>query len=525
MDLYQLGLRPLGYTKGGQPIWPIAGGDNTTDQQTADRRLDELLGEMRKANRLLEDELARPQDGGRKAAALESQRAIADTATAVDDDKATAADKARLTEERNALLEQRIEAMERSMAQHAPSKARAIVAGGQRSAITSRVKPGAWIKAHPVMDATWTDYQAGEFLTALQDVKNMGDGFDPEVHARGKAKLQELGLDWYGLPELSRAGFHLVGEDGKATLGATGATGGYTLPNNLVDTVVKAPTQKAVYQTLVRVVNGVAVRGVDQPYRTGLPARMTFQDWGTTKENVDEGYGTYSAVLGTIARIMDIGKQYARFSAGAAEQDVIDELTRAAILGENYYMVAGAGTGDVGSGDPTTGFYTALIGSFFVTAHSAVATTLAGSAATAFAVAFGALAGRSREAEAIITDATTFWTIIAQGTDEAGFWSSPTGGPTGFTKTASGGIAYWGVPIYYDANFNTNSANTKRAVAGEWSQLKLYRGMEFRIDSSDVAGDRWDKNLIGFRGEEEIGFNARTAVALGALQLITGVIA
>ena len=48
--------------------------------------------------------------------------------------------------------------------------------------------------------------------------------------------------------------------------------------------------------------------------------------------------------------------------------------------------------------------------------------------------------------------------------------------------------------------------------------------MEFRIDSSDVAGTRWDTNLIGFRGEEEIGFNAYPAVFVGAMELITSVI-
>jgi len=70
------------------------------------------------------------------------------------------------------------------------------------------------------------------------------------------------------------------------------------------------------------------VRGVDQPYRTGAPTRMTAQDWGVTKENVDEAYGSYTATLTTFARIYDQGKQYVRFSAGAAEVDVIDELTK-----------------------------------------------------------------------------------------------------------------------------------------------------------------------------------------------------
>jgi HK97 family phage major capsid protein len=252
---------------------------------------------------------------------------------------------------------------------------------------------------------------------------------------------------------------------------------------------------------------------------------MQFQDWGSTKENVDEAYGSYTATLGTMARIYDIGKQYARFSAGSAEQDVIDELTRAAILGENYYVIAGAGTGSVGSGDPTVGVYTALNAVFgaYTTPHSAAAGTVAGSAAAGLAAAFSALAGRSRTPSAAVMDAVTYWTLFSQGSDNAGFWMSELLG-AGFQVGPDNALRWRGVPLYYDANFNTNTGTTKAAIVGDWKTLKLYRGMEFRIDTTDVAGDRWDKNLIGFRGEEEIGINAYTAVFVGAFQLVTGLI-
>ena len=36
---------------------------------------------------------------------------------------------------------------------------------------------------------------------------------------------------------------------------------------------------------------------------------------------------------------------------------------------------------------------------------------------------------------------------------------------------------------------------------------------------TDIAGDRWDKNLIGYRGEVEFGVNADTAVQVGGFQL------
>lgn len=516
------GIKPIGYRKNGQPIWPMGGGDANADFEST---MQELLGEMRKANKITEGEAAKPEDGGRAAAAQDGKKAIAASLGANDETKELETMKA----DRLARLEGHVEAMARMQRDMGVSASKARIAasdpGGRPK---SRLNSDAWVKAHPYMAANWSDYQAGEFLTGLQDVKNIGDGLDVDTVMRGKAKLTELGV-WHGTLPSVQGGYHFVDGEGKATLGTTNATGGFVLPNNLVDTVVKPATQKAVYQTLIRIINGVAVRGVDQPYRLNRPARATFQDWGTTKENVNETYGSYSAVLGTLARIMDISKQYARFSAGAAEQDVLDELTRAMILGENYYILAGAGTGSVGSGDPTYGVYTALAAASafngYTTAFSPVATTLAGSAAAGFATALGALAVRSREASAIVVDAVTFWAIIAQGTDTAGFWQSPTGGPTGFTKTASGGIAYWNVPLYYDANLNDNTGTTKRAIVGEWDALKMYRGMEFRIDSSDVAGTRWDQNLIGFRAEEEIGLHAGTAVNTGAFQLITGIIA
>ncbi len=380
------------------------------------------------------------------------------------------------------------------------------------------------IQPHPALKAAFREYQAGELMSAFTDKLYGMHNADFAMAARGKATLDDLGLVWAELPPES-----------KATLGATGATGGYVLPNNLVDTLVKPATQRAVLQTLVTVRNGVAVRGVDQPYRTGAPTRMTFQDWGATKENVNEAYGSYTANLGTLARVYDISKQYARFSAGSAEQDVIDELGKAAILGENYYMIAGAGTGSTGTGDPTEGIYTAIVAASPALGYSktptttASSSTLLGSFANILTQVQGQLAGRNREAQAYICDQTTYFTAAGQGSDAAGFWNAAENGPTqfgtipGFGRTPSGGLTYWGVPVYYDTNLGTN-ATTKIVIGGEFSALKLYRGMEFRIDTSDQAGTRWDQNLIGFRGEEEIGFNALTAVNTGALQMYTSVI-
>ncbi len=502
------------------------------NEENLEKAVEELTAKLGKIASRVDDS---SDDGGRKAAGTDGLAAVARQLTEINE-KIEAREQAKASKTEQSRIDEIVnDAVKAALkGNRAPSAVETIGQGKALTASQSRMLQMSEISASPVLKAIFRDYRAGELLLGMQDRKGIGpSGTDFELVARGKAALEDLGVIHAGPSD--KASTYVESSSGdesdpsggwaKATTGTSGSTGGYVLPNNLVDTLVKPATQQAVYQNLVTVRNGVNVRGVDQPYRLGAPARMTFQDWNTSKENVNETYGSYTANLGTLARVMDITKQYARFSAGAAEADVIDELTRAAILGENYYIVAGAGTGSVGSGDPTTGVYTALNASgiaAYKTAFSPVATTLAGSAASGFAIALGALAARSRQATAIVVDATTYWTIVAQGTDTAGFWVAPEVGPTGFTRTASGSISFWGVPIYWDSNLAANST-TKIALIAQWDVLKLYRGMEFRIDVSDTAGTRFDYNLIGFRGEEEIGFDARTALGVGALQLVTSI--
>jgi hypothetical protein len=62
------------------------------------------------------------------------------------------------------------------------------------------------------------------------------------------------------------------------------------------------------------------------------------------------------------------------------------------------------------------------------------------------------------------------------------------------------------------------------AIVGEFSAAALYIGDDYRVDVSSEAGHRWDRNLTGFRAEEEIAFNADASVLAGPFQGITGLI-
>jgi len=59
----------------------------------------------------------------------------------------------------------------------------------------------------------------------------------------------------------------------------------------------------------------------------------------------------------------------------------------------------------------------------------------------------------------------------------------------------------------------------------DFNSFKFYRGDgSLGSTASDVAGTRFDQNLVGFRGEQEIGFNASAGVSVGAAQWLSAVV-
>ncbi len=325
----------------------------------------------------------------------------------------------------------------------------------------------------------------------------------PEYHAEGKALLDEMGVNFEEPPSYA-----------KATLGTTGATGGNVVPPNVLEGVIEIATALNPYRNLLTVVDAGFVPGVDVPVEGLAPVRATVQAYGATKTNIDFTVSKYTATMYTIAAIYDVGNQLLRNSRGAAEKLVRDRLSRAMALGEAYYILQGSG-----SSEPT-GILTAIgTSGLFVSSFSPSATTLAGSVATAIATATGALAARARQPDGVVVNASDFWIMAAQGTDTAGFFLSPAAGPSAINPTI-GRMSIWGLPVYADINMPTDNL-----VVGEWRSASLYTGQTYRVDVSDQAGTRWDTNETGFRGEEEIGFNATAYVVAGMFQRITNLLA
>lgn len=327
---------------------------------------------------------------------------------------------------------------------------------------------------------------------------------DYEVQQAAKAQLQAMGAV-YGTPTSK-------GIPGKATLGTTDAAGGYIIPNNVVAALIEHGRQNNPWRQLLTVVNGVRGSGVDVPVEGLAPTRASIIGWGDTKTNIDLTVSSYTATLYTLATIADVSNQLLRHSAGAAEQLVRSVLSRRLALGEAYYILNGSGTNE------PKGILTSVgTSGQFVTSFTPGATQ-AGAIATAIATAAGDVASRNRTVTGGVVHPDVYWTMVSQGTDEAGFFFSPAGGPGDIDGTGNG-LRVFGIPIFQDPNMPADDL-----LVGDFKSAILFIGDDYRVDVSDEAGDRWDKNLTGFRAEEEIGFNADPYVVSGQFQRILDVL-
>lgn len=339
------------------------------------------------------------------------------------------------------------------------------------------------------------EYRKGSFLQAIDQLSS--GSFSGEAKAAAKATLDAMS-QYADVPAYS-----------KSTLGLTDATGGWVIPNAIVDTLVKPARYASAITRLVTTVPGMGNQyQIDIPLRLAAPTRAIVAPWGELKENKDLVYNGYTATMYTLARIYDIGKQFLRKSAGAAEADVMGELAHAFALGEAYYILQGAGTTE------PYGLQTALATIPAMTVAHTAAATLLGSAMTAITVASGALAGRNRTPEAALVAPAAYWTLVAAGSDAGGFYLDPT------STTPGGQLRIFGVPVFPELQL----AGADDMIVGEFSALKVYHGDAYRVDSTDIAGTRWDYNLVGFRGEMEMGLDARPAVFAGAFSFIADIL-
>lgn len=300
--------------------------------------------------------------------------------------------------------------------------------------------------------------------------------------------------------------------DGKATVGDSDGAGGYLVPNAVVAPVIEQAVANNPWRQELTVVRGIRGNAVEVPTEGLAPSRATVVAAGVTKTNANFTVASYTATLYTLAVIYDVGNQLLRQSEGAAEQLVRSRLARQLALGEAYYILNGSG-----SSEPK-GILTSIgTSGQFVTSFTA-GTGQADSIAHAIADAAGDVAARNRTPTAGVLHAGAFWDMLAQGSNDAGFFFSPSDGPGAIDATVPT-VRVFGLRIFPDNNMPTDDL-----LVGDMRSSQLFIGEEYRVDVSTEANDRWDKNLTGFRAEEDIAFNADPYVVGGYFQRILDVI-
>lgn len=128
------------------------------------------------------------------------------------------------------------------------------------------------------------EYQKGSFITAIDQLGSAS--FSDEAKSQAKAALGVMSK-YAEVPAYS-----------KSTLGLTDATGGWIIPNAIVDTLVKPARYTSAVTRLVTTVPGMGNQyQIDIPLRLAAPARAIVAEWGSLKENKDLVYNGYTATI------------------------------------------------------------------------------------------------------------------------------------------------------------------------------------------------------------------------------------
>ena len=394
---------------------------------------------------------------------------------------------AKEADERVAKLEARLAEMAKSV--HSPSKAAAIL--GERQE---------------------TSGSADEFFLMLATVNNPRT--PPNVRNVAEKALLDMGSRYVTREEIAQKIQAQGGEYSKAMLGATDANGGYLAPRAVVAEMTSVQAANNPFRRLLNVVTGIAGPTIEVPHAGLAPTRAVVVARGATKTNADVALANYSATFYTIAVIHDAANQWLRQTRGAGERLLRERGAQAIASGEAYYVLQGSG-----SSEPK-GLLTSLgTSGSFVTSHTYSQSTVAGNMATAIAKAAAAVAGRNRAATGVVMNSSDFWANLAGGDNTAGFYIAPGGATsldaTGAFSDGSPAMRIWGLPVVVSTQMPSDSL-----VVGDFKSADLYIGEDLRIDTSSEAGDRWDKNLTGFRFEEDLAFNADPYVAAGMFQRI-----
>jgi HK97 family phage major capsid protein len=330
-------------------------------------------------------------------------------------------------------------------------------------------------------------------------------------------KLPTRIIDWIEEVKYSGRPAHFInwsqkfGEEAKAvTMGVPGAqtnspigtAGGFALPVQYLEDIVPLLIDQFSIRSIIATYPANSIL-LEVPRVATRATRAVVTAEGDTKPKRQLGTDMIPIRLYTIPQIVDVSNQLLQFSRDTAEQMVRDQMADSIRLAEFYYALQGSGTNEpfgllpaltAAQGADATKFYVIQQAAGNQPTGAVVPNTETLPDVIARAINVTQL--RYYNPTVLLVHPNIYWKLI-QTKDSYGRYL--------VDQNMQGAInSVWNVRV-----MQTQQLPMGKAVVGDFSKLRMYIAQDVTVDVSSEAGDRWDRNLTGFRIEEMIGLDAR----------------
>jgi HK97 family phage major capsid protein len=293
-----------------------------------------------------------------------------------------------------------------------------------------------------------------------------------------------------------------MGVPGAQTNSPAGSAGGFALPVQYLEEIVPLLIDQFSIRSLISTYPANAIL-LEVPRMASQAVRAVVTAEGDTKPKRQFGTDMLSIRLYTIPQIVDVTNQLLNFSRETAEQIVREQMADAIRLAEFYYALQGSGTNEpFGLLPALTAAQAATPGAFYLISQAAgnqptgAAVPNTETIPDVIARAINVTQLRYYEPDALLVHPNIWWKLITT-KDNYGRYLVDAN-MTGQVNSV------WGIRVVH-----TTQLPMGKAVVGSWKKLRMYIAQDVTVDVTQEAGDRWDKNLTGFRIEEMIGLDAR----------------
>jgi HK97 family phage major capsid protein len=306
--------------------------------------------------------------------------------------------------------------------------------------------------------------------------------------------------------EAKASGYGQIGIPTASTFTPTGTNGGYALPQQYLNDIVPLLVDQKSIRSLITVLPAESIL-LQVPKVTVAPTRAVVTAEAESKPKKTIGTDMLSIRLYTIPQIIDVTNQLLTFSRATAESIIREQLADAIRLAEYYYALMGSGTNEPYGLIPALTAYNTTYPTKMFKISLGDGDTPTGEAVAAdetipdvIARAINVTQLRFYTPDVMLVHPSIWWKLITTKDAQDRYLVDPQ--LTGRVNSV------WGIRVEA-----TTQIPLGKAVVGDFKKLRMYVAEDVTLDMSSEAGDRFDKNMTGFRIEEMMGLNAEQEIA------------